>query len=211
MIDNLQDLQRHYPWLDLHEWSCRRANTRFILTNNFTTEEYTTEKILLYSAQIKEIYKARAAYPIPNTPKIIISQSQKDKNSMNMLVQRGSINFETFIKKLPDFVLVLQNLKALLTVIEALVRKYGHFRIVPNMIKINKNDLCQVWISEFEESCYREFPLKSRNATEDSRTMIIDLANIFIKSGQSQIITPFYDKFAHEKLVNFEVAKDYVN
>ena len=197
MIDNLHDLQRHYPWLDLHEWSCRRVNTRFILTNNFTTEEYTTEKILLYSAQIKEIYKARAAYPIPNTPKIIISQYQKDTKSMNMLVQRGSINFETFIKKLPDFVLVLQNLKALLTVIEALVRKYGHFRIVPNMIKINKNDLCQVWISEFEESCYREFPLKSRNAIEDSRTMIIDLANIFIKSGQSQIITPFYNKCAH--------------
>ena len=93
------------------------------------------------------MYKARAACPIPNTPKIIISESQKDKKSLNILVQRATINIETFLQQLPDFVLVLQNLKALLAVFEALVRKYGHFRIVPNMIKVNKNDLCQVWIN----------------------------------------------------------------
>ena len=74
---------------------------------------------------------------------------------MNILVQRAPINIETYLKRLPDFILVLEKFRLLLTVIEALAKKYGYFRIVPDMIKANRIGFFQVWINQFEESCYR--------------------------------------------------------
>lgn len=53
MTDHLQKLKTHYPWLDPHEWTCNKVKKGFVITNNFTFEDYSTEDIFMPSAQIK--------------------------------------------------------------------------------------------------------------------------------------------------------------
>ena len=53
MSDHLQKLKTHYNWLDAHEWTCKKVKKGFIVTNNFTHEDYSTEEIFMHSEQIR--------------------------------------------------------------------------------------------------------------------------------------------------------------
>ena len=43
----------------------------------------------MYSEHIFDIYKARAVYPLPNTPKIMLPDKQVSKKFMRLWVQRA--------------------------------------------------------------------------------------------------------------------------
>ena len=92
-MDNLEKLKNMYSWIDNNEWSCTTKGNKFSLLNNYTKEEFSPERVLIYSEHIRDIYKARSANPLPQTPKLILAEYQKEKKSMQMLVQRAYNGF----------------------------------------------------------------------------------------------------------------------
>lgn len=125
------------------------------MINNFTNEQFTLERITLHSEQVKQIYKARANYPLPYTPKVIISETQNDKRFMNILVQRGIPLLSQYLKQFSNNTLVCHIFKEMLSLLSVLTKRYGYFRITVNMIKVTNLGFFQIWINEFEESCHR--------------------------------------------------------
>ena len=92
MIDNSQKLKNIYSWYDPREWIETVRNSRTTFVNLCSGEEFTIERVPIYSDHIFDIYQTRAVYPLPNTPKIILSDHQSDKKFIDVWIQRGSYN-----------------------------------------------------------------------------------------------------------------------
>ena len=73
---NLYTLIPLYQWLNPREWQSQYLNNKLTITNTLTGEEFTSEKIPVYSQHVQQIYKTRAAHPLPHTPKIILAEQQ---------------------------------------------------------------------------------------------------------------------------------------
>lgn len=70
------------------------------------------------------------------------------KNILNLLVQRGSSTLSQYFKQIPNNHLILKTFLDMLTVLTALVKRYGFFRITINMIKVTKFGFFQIWINQ---------------------------------------------------------------
>ena len=96
---------------------------------------------------MKEIYNARAIYPILHTPKGIMGKIKNDEKCLNLLVQRSSKGLGKGLQQLSSVVLVIQMFREILTILMVLTKKYGFFRITVNMIKMTSLDFFHVWIN----------------------------------------------------------------
>ena len=77
----------------------------------------------------------------------MLPDRQVNKKFIDLWVQRAPFRLERLIHKYPSEILTLSLLKDLINIVEIIVKKYGFFRLTPNMIKVNKGNFLQVWIN----------------------------------------------------------------
>ena len=133
----------NFSYLDQKEWSLLTNNKNcnhqvFGIVNNYTGDQFIYDRVFISSWQMAELLRARANYSILNTPQIMLANNQLDQHNLEMFVQTASFGLEKLLNKSTHENIVLETLTTIIRVVQALVKKYGYFRILPNMIKVTK-------------------------------------------------------------------------
>lgn len=90
---------RKFPSINFVDWSPAFVSNSFGLKNNFTGDLFTYENLDTHSKHMVEIYKQRAQYVMPNTPQIMLSQTDSKSNTLEMLVENGPYSIDRLVKK----------------------------------------------------------------------------------------------------------------
>lgn len=169
----------NFPLLNSQDWTIVPRQDALIAINNCTVDEFIYEKVNSNSWHLFDIYKARAQYAIPNTPQIILANYHSDPYSIEMFVQFATFNLDKLVRKNLCGSAIHELMKNVLRTIEFLVKKFGFFRITPQMVRVTHSSNTLVWVHENFNSTHRQYPLGSNNIYEDYKIMIYDFISIF--------------------------------
>lgn len=169
---------RKFPSINFVDWSPAFVSNSFGLKNNFTGDLFTYENLDTHSQHMVEIYKQRAQYVMPNTPQIMLSQTDSKSNTLEMLVENGPYSIDRLVKKCDEstFRQLLFNVSK---TVQFLVKKFGYFKLTHQMIRVSSSLNFIVWINENFVHSHRQYPLASRNPSEDCKVLIESLLDIF--------------------------------
>lgn len=139
-------LSHNFPLLNSQDWTIVARQDALIAINNYTVDEFAYEKVNSNSWHLLDIYKARAQYAIPNTPQIILSNLQPDAYTIEMFVQFAIFGLDKLVKKSLCGSTIHELMKNVLRTVEFLVKKFGFFRITPQMVKVTHSNNILVWV-----------------------------------------------------------------
>lgn len=156
-------LLHNFPIFNSQDWTVVPRQDALIAINNYTVDEFAYEKVNSNSWHLFDIYKARAQYSIPNTPQILLGNYQSDAYTIEMFVQFATFGLDKLVKKNLCSNTIHELMKNVLRTVEFLVKKFGFFRITPQMVRVTHSNNILVWVHENFNSAHRQYPLSSNN------------------------------------------------